>query len=216
VQISSNSEYYSTVNFLSCIDLEHQLKEAHVEISSLQYINKLLYEELNNGASMNTAREWTRTASRSRIPTPNCNHNYIDAPVALQPSQPIYTTNNFSILEKLHDPAAENEATPPESKGTVDGLNHYHTCKRKPHQNKKSVSNRANNGHGRTSSQQRTDCQIPRREPMDQDNLEKEPNLTSRKHPVVQQKRVTKQPNKRRNKIVIIGDSHSGGCDNEV
>jgi hypothetical protein len=39
-----------------------------------------------------------------------------------------------------------------------------------------------NNHHGSTSLQQPTDCQIPWREPMDQDNFEKEPNLTSKKH----------------------------------
>ena len=38
-QLNYNSEYYSSVNCLSCSDIESQLKEALLEISSLQYIN---------------------------------------------------------------------------------------------------------------------------------------------------------------------------------
>ena len=37
-QLNYNSEYYSSVKCLSCSDLESQLKEALLEISSLQYI----------------------------------------------------------------------------------------------------------------------------------------------------------------------------------
>ena len=159
VQINGKSEYYSSANCLNCVDLENLLKEARLEISSLQYINKLLYKELNKGASTNTKSEWTRTTSRPHISRPN--HSCIVNPGALQPPQPIYTTNRFSILEKLYDPAAESEATLTKNKGTIDRLNHYHTYKRKLHQNKKSVSNNANNDHGRNSLQQPTNCQIP-------------------------------------------------------
>lgn len=180
MQINRKSEYYSSANCLNCVDLENLLKEAHLEISSLQYINKLLYKELNKGASTNTESEWTRTTSRPHISTPN--HNCTVNPGALQPPQPIYTTNRFSILEKLYNPAAESEATLTRNTGTIDRLNHCHTYKRKLHQNKKSVSYNANNDHGRNSLQQPTHCQIPRRDPLDQHSLEKEPNLTSRKH----------------------------------
>jgi hypothetical protein len=78
---------------------------------------------------------------------------------------------------------AKNKATSSESKGTIHGLNHYHhSYKRKQHQKKKSMRNNANNNNGRTSTQQPTDCQTPQHEPMNQDNFEKEPNLTSKKH----------------------------------
>jgi hypothetical protein len=127
---------------------------------------------------MNAENEWTRTTSRPHISTPN--HNCIVNRGA--PPQPIYTTNRFSILEKLYDTAAESEATLTKNKGTIERLNHYHTYKRKLHQNKKSVSNNANNDHGRNPLQQPTHYQIPQLDPLDQHSHEKEPNLTSRKH----------------------------------
>jgi len=52
VQKNSDSDYYSRVNCPSCSELEYPLKEANIELSSLQYINKLLYKELNYGARM--------------------------------------------------------------------------------------------------------------------------------------------------------------------
>jgi len=66
-QINYNCEYYSGANYLNCIDLESQLREALLEINSLQFINKLLYKELNNGTSMNTLDEWTRRTARSQV-----------------------------------------------------------------------------------------------------------------------------------------------------
>jgi hypothetical protein len=178
VQTNCNSEYYSSVNCLNSIDLGSQLREAHLEISSLQYINKLLYKELNNGASMNTMGKWTRSTTTSQISTPNCDHHSFGKPETLQPSQLVSTTNRFSILAKL----PENGATPSESKETIDGLSHYHSYKRKQQQKRKYIRNKANNHHVRTSTQQPNDYQIPWHEPKDQVNIEKEANLTSRKH----------------------------------
>jgi hypothetical protein len=138
--------------------------------------------ELNNGASLNTMDKWTRSTTRSQISTPNCDHNSFGKPETLQPSQLVPTTNRFSILAKLPDPTAEIGGTPSESKGTIDGLNHYHSYKRKQQQERKNIRNKANNHHVRTSTQQPNEYQIPWCEPKDQVNTEKEPNLTSRKH----------------------------------
>jgi len=59
---NSNSDYYSRVNCPSCSELEYLLKDANIEISSLQYIYKLLYKELHHGATTSIEREWSRTA----------------------------------------------------------------------------------------------------------------------------------------------------------
>ena len=74
-QINYNCEYYSGANCLNCIDLETKLREVLLEISSLQFINKLLYKELNNGTSMNTLDEWTKPTARSQVSTFKCNHD---------------------------------------------------------------------------------------------------------------------------------------------
>jgi len=66
-QISYNCEYYNSDKCLSCIVLESQFREALLKISFLQFINKLLYTELNNRATMNTFDEWTRPTARSQV-----------------------------------------------------------------------------------------------------------------------------------------------------
>jgi len=131
-QINRNSDYYSSVKCLSCIELEHLLKEANKEISSLQYINEWLYKELNNGATTNIECEWARTAPRAQISTSNWNQNsYIGKPRTQPTPQPVRTTNRYSILAELHDPAAEHEANPRGGKGTRNGPTPYHTNKEK-------------------------------------------------------------------------------------
>jgi len=118
-QINYNSEYHRGANCLSCSDLESQLKEALLEISSLQYINKLLYKELNNGASINTLDEWTKTTTRSQIFTLKCNRNITRRSAALQPQQP---TNKFSVLAKLPDSTTRDDTTSSEGKQAMNGL----------------------------------------------------------------------------------------------
>ena len=112
-QINYNCAYYSGGNCLSCIDLESQLREAFLKISSLQFINELLYKELNNGTSMNTLDEWTRPTARSEVSTFKCNHDNSTRSEALQSSHPVSVTNRVSVLAKLPDPTTRNE-TPPE------------------------------------------------------------------------------------------------------
>jgi hypothetical protein len=132
VQLNRNSEYYSSFNCISCINLKNQLREAHLEISSLQYINQLLYKELNNGVLVNTVGEWTR-----RLLDRKCSHRNITT-TTLDNLKPYgqhnqYQLLRFLILARLPDPVAENNATSSESKGTINGLNHYHSYKRKEH-----------------------------------------------------------------------------------
>ena len=117
-----NSEYYSTVKCLSCSDLESQLKEALLELSSLQYMNKLLYKELNNNASMNTLDERTKMATRSQISTLKCNRNITRRSGALQPPQRVPIINKFSVLANFSDSTTKNDATASEGKRTIDGL----------------------------------------------------------------------------------------------
>jgi hypothetical protein len=179
-QINYNYEHYSGANCLSCIDLESRLREALLEISSRQYINKLPYKELNNGASMNALGEWKRTTSRSQVSSFKCNHNTSRRSEALQSSQPVPITNRFSVLTKLPDPTISNEATSLEGRRAIDG--HNYNYKRKQNQERQSVQNNIKNHRGRTSLKHPTDCHIPQHEPMDQDNSESEPNLTSRKN----------------------------------
>jgi len=73
--------------------VESQLRKALLEISSLQFLNKLLYKELNNGTSMNTLDEWTRLTARSQVSTFKCIHNNSRRSEALQSSQPVSVTN---------------------------------------------------------------------------------------------------------------------------
>jgi hypothetical protein len=47
-------EYYNGSNCPNCNELESELREAFLEISSLQFINSLLYKELNNNIVRNT------------------------------------------------------------------------------------------------------------------------------------------------------------------
>ena len=121
-QLNYNSKYFSSVKCLSCSDLESQFKEALLEISSQQYINKLLYKELNNGASMNTLDEWKKTAARSQILTLKCNHYIKRSSAALQPQQTVPITNKFSVLKNLSDSTTRHDATASEGKRTMDGL----------------------------------------------------------------------------------------------
>jgi hypothetical protein len=106
-------------------------------------------------------------------------HSYINdlcsrGSEALQSSQPVSVTNRFSLLTKLPDPTTRYEATSSESRKTIDIYNY----KRKQNQKRQSVRNNVNNHHRRNSVQHWTDYQIPRSEPMKQDNSERKPNLT--------------------------------------
>jgi len=85
------------------------------------YINTLLYKELNNGASMTTLDEWTKTPARSQICTLKCYCIISRRSEAPQPPQPVSITNKFSILAKLPDSATRNEAMSSEGKRTMDG-----------------------------------------------------------------------------------------------
>ena len=116
-----------------------------LEISSLQYVNKLLYKELNNGASMNTLDGWTKTATRSQISTLTCNHNITRRSAALQPPQTMPITNKFSVLTNFSDSTTRNDATASEGKRTMDGLtNNY---KRTRNQKKQNMRNNVNSHH---------------------------------------------------------------------
>ena len=118
-QIDRNCEYYNNVKYPSYSELEHMLEEANLEISSLQYINKLLYKEINNGASMSIENEWARETSGTQITTSNWKQNsYLGNPRTQLAPQPIHTTNRYSILAELHEPEAEHEANPRGVKGT--------------------------------------------------------------------------------------------------
>jgi len=76
--------------------------------------------------------EWARTAPRAQISTSNWNQNsYIGNPRTQPTPQPVRTTNRYSILAELHDPAAEHEANPRGGRGTRNGLTPYHTNKEK-------------------------------------------------------------------------------------
>jgi hypothetical protein len=87
-QISYNCEYYNSDKCLSCVDLESQLTEVLLEVNSLQFINKLLYKELNNGTLMNTFDEWTRPTAWSQVvSTSKCNQNNSRSYEAIQSSQ---------------------------------------------------------------------------------------------------------------------------------
>jgi hypothetical protein len=46
-QVSYKQYLHYVQKCFSCVDLESQLKEVHLEISSSQFIIKLLYKELN-------------------------------------------------------------------------------------------------------------------------------------------------------------------------
>jgi hypothetical protein len=52
-QFGDTCELYKSGKCLHCVDLESQLREALLEISSLQFINKLLYKELRNETMKN-------------------------------------------------------------------------------------------------------------------------------------------------------------------
>jgi len=174
---NSNSDYYSRVNCPSCSELEYLLKDANIEISSLQYINKLLYKELNHGATTSIEREWSRKAPRAQLSTSNWNQNNYPGNSITHPTpQPIRTTNRYLILAEQHDPAVEHVVNPRDSKGTRNGLTPYHTYKGKQPQNKISARNNTNNHRGRTSSQHPNDCQTHRNEQTNQVNCDKEHN----------------------------------------
>jgi hypothetical protein len=183
VQKNSNSDYYSRVNCPTCSEFEYLLKEANVQLSSLQYINKLLYKELNHGETTSIESEWSRTAPWAQLSTSNWNqNNYPGNSTTQLTPQPIRTTNTFSILAEQHDAAVEHEANPRDSKGTRNRLTPYHTYKGKQPQNKISARNNTNNHRGRTSSQHPNDCQTPRNEQRNQVNCDKEYNLISKNH----------------------------------
>ena len=124
---------------------------------------------------MNNLDEWTKRTARSQVSTFKCNHYNSTRSEALQSSHPVSVTNRFSVFAKLPDPTTRKEETPPEGR-TIDGSNYNY--KRKQNQKRQSVRNNANNYHGRTPVQHPTDCQIPRREPKNQGNGERKPNLT--------------------------------------
>jgi hypothetical protein len=69
--INRYSDCYNCVYCPSCIELESRLKEANLQISSLQYSNKLLYKELNNEATTNLGSEWIMTAVRTHLSPSN-------------------------------------------------------------------------------------------------------------------------------------------------
>jgi len=98
-QISHNCEYYISDKCLSSIVQESQFREALLEISSLQFIKKLLYKELNNRTTRNTFDEWTKPTAMSQVvSTFKCNQNNSKISEALQSSQPLSVTNRFSVL----------------------------------------------------------------------------------------------------------------------
>ena len=109
---NSSSDYYSRVYWPSCSELEYLLKEANKELSSLQYINKLLYKELNHGATTSIEREWSRTAPRAQLSTSNWNQNNYpgNSRTQLTP-QPICTTNRYSILAEQQIPQSNMKLT---------------------------------------------------------------------------------------------------------
>ena len=120
----------------------------------MQFINELLYKELNSGTSMNTLDEWTRPTARSQVSTFKCNHDNSRRSEALHSSQPVSVTNRFSVLAKLPDPTTRNEETPPEGR-PVDGSSYNY--KRKQNQKRQSMRNNVNNYHGRTPVEHPTD-----------------------------------------------------------
>jgi hypothetical protein len=120
------------------------------------------------------------TARSQVIFTFKCNQNNSRRSEALQSSQPISATNWFSVLTKLPDPTTRSEATSLEGRSTIDTSNYNY--KREKEQKWQSMRNNVNNNHhGRISVQHLTVYQLPRSEPMEQDNSEGKPNLTFEK-----------------------------------
>ena len=148
------SDYYNSVNCPGCSELKLLLKEAYLEISSLQYINKLLYKELHNETSTNTGSEWTRMGSRSHIPSSNGFNKAQGNPGTPQTLEPVHTTNRYSLLAYPQDPAVNS--IPFDSVDTRGRNNHYHTYYGKQHRNTKNVSNYFNKQYGRTPRHQPT------------------------------------------------------------
>ena len=129
---------------------------------------------------METLDEWTKTATRSQISTHKCNHNITRRSAALQPPQIVPITNKVSVLTNFSDSTTRNDATASEGKRTMDGLTNNYKRTRNNKKKKQNKRNNVNGHHGRTTMQHPTYGQIPRYEPKDLNNCEREPNLTSR------------------------------------
>ena len=121
----------------------------------------------------------TRLTARSQgVSSFKYNQNNSRSSEALHSSQPVSLINPLSVLKMLSYPTSRNEATSSQSR-TID-ISKY-SYKRKQKQKRQSVGINVNNYHGWTSVHHPIIYQIPRSEPMKQNNSGRNSKLTSEK-----------------------------------
>jgi hypothetical protein len=105
-----------------------------LEISSLQFINILLYKELNNNNNIvrNTLNEETGPTQKYQISTVRDNRGNARRYENHQSTLPVATANRFSALTNLLDTTPRNE-TPPFEETSIIGRSHQN-YKRKQYQ----------------------------------------------------------------------------------
>jgi hypothetical protein len=143
-RFGGNYELYKSGKCLHCVNLESQLREALLEIGSLQFINKLLYKELrnettrnepvtNNAAEDGVCEDLTGTIAWSQVAsTYKRNSKNLRCTDILQPRKSLPTTNRFSTLTELPEPLTSSEANFVTGKRTI--YTSDNKCKRKEEQ----------------------------------------------------------------------------------
>jgi hypothetical protein len=138
-QFRHNQAHHRVHKCLNCVKLESQLKEAFLELSSSQFIVKLLYKELNEATAKHTTvrsaitengvceesvvpTTWSKVASKY-----SCGKNESANSEMLQTWQPVPVTYTYSVLSNLPEcTIGENEAVPSRSeKLTQLSTNYY-------------------------------------------------------------------------------------------
>ena len=150
-QFCHNQAYHRVHKCFNCVKLESQLKEAFLELSSSQFIIKLLYKELNEATAKHTsvrsaitengvceesvvATTWSKVASKY-----SCGKNESVNSEMLQTWQPVPVTNRYSVLSNLPESTIEDEAVPSRSEKLTQLSTNYYKKNREQRRTKNSL-----------------------------------------------------------------------------